>query len=50
MVPVKKEEWKSDAWLAVIEIPAGMQADIYDKLNKMTSGNVEVKVITKTHP
>ena len=49
MVPVKKEGWKSDAWLAVIEIPAGMQADIYDKLNEMTSGNVEVKVVTKPH-
>jgi len=44
---IKKEEWKSDAWIAVIEIPAGMQSDVYDKLNEMTSGSVEVKVLKK---
>lgn len=45
IAPVKSEEWKSDAWMAVIEIPAGMQADIYDSLNKLTSGKVEVKIV-----
>ncbi len=49
LAPVKKEEWKSDAWLALIEIPAGMQADIYSKLNDMTSGQVEVKVVKRIH-
>jgi ribosome maturation protein SDO1 len=44
IAPVKKEEWKSDAWIAVIEIPAGMQSSIYNKLNELTSGQVEVKV------
>lgn len=44
LAPVKKEEWKSDAWIAVIEIPAGMQSVIYNKLNELTSGQVEVKV------
>lgn len=47
LAPVKKEEWKSDAWIAVIEIPAGMQANIYSKLNELTSGQVEVKVVKK---
>jgi len=47
LAPVKKEEWKSDVWIAVIEIPAGMQASIYSKLNELTSGQVEVKVIKK---
>ncbi|NIP40925.1 MAG: ribosome assembly factor SBDS [Candidatus Aenigmarchaeota archaeon] len=42
---VKKEEWTSNAWIAVIEIPAGMQSDIYDRLNKLTGGKVEVKII-----
>jgi len=42
--PIKKEEWRSDAWYAVMEIPAGMQGDILDKLNTLTSGNVDVKV------
>lgn len=48
MFHVKNEQWKSDAWYAVIEIPAGMQADIYGKLNELTYGKVEVKVLTKT--
>jgi ribosome maturation protein SDO1 len=42
---VKKDEWTSDSWIAVIEIPAGMQGDIYEKLNNLTSGRVQVKII-----
>ncbi len=42
---VKKEEWTSDSWVVVIEIPAGMQSDIYSKLNEITAGNVQIKII-----
>ena len=42
---VKKEEWGSSSWIAVVQIPAGMQGDIYDKLNKLTGGRVEVKML-----
>jgi len=49
MVKVKKEEWKSDSWVALIEIPAGRQTEIYDKLNSLTHGNVEVKVTSKEY-
>ena len=42
---VKKEEWTSTVWIALIEIPAGIQSDIYDKLNKLTSGKAEVKIV-----
>jgi ribosome maturation protein SDO1 len=42
---IKREEWKSDHWFAVIEIPAGMQGDIYEKLNSLTSGRAEVKLV-----
>ncbi|UCD02960.1 MAG: ribosome assembly factor SBDS [Candidatus Aenigmatarchaeota archaeon] len=45
ITPVKTEEWKSDAWMAVIEIPAGLQSEIYDKLNSLTGGTVETKII-----
>jgi len=45
IAPVKSEEWRSDSWLAVIEIPAGMQADVYGRLNRLTGGSVEVKII-----
>ena len=42
---VRKEEWGAEYFYAVIEIPAGMQADIYKKLNDLTGGRVESKVI-----
>jgi ribosome maturation protein SDO1 len=45
LAPLKKEEWRSDAWIAVIEIPAGMQGEIYEKLNSLTAGKADVKVI-----
>ncbi|MBL7169462.1 MAG: ribosome assembly factor SBDS [Candidatus Aenigmarchaeota archaeon] len=47
LAPVKKEEWKSDAWYALIEIPAGMQSHILDKLNDLTNGNVETSVVER---
>ena len=47
IAPVKKEEWKSDALYAVMEIPAGRQNEIYEKLNNLTSGNIEIKVISR---
>jgi ribosome maturation protein SDO1 len=42
---VKKEEWTSTHWIALIEIPAGIQSDIYDRLNKLTGGKIEVKIV-----
>jgi ribosome maturation protein SDO1 len=47
ITPVKKEEWKSDAWVATIEIAAGMQSEIYGKLNELTSGQAETRVVKK---
>lgn len=44
---VKKEEWGADAFYAVIEIPAGMQAEIYSRLNELTAGHVDVKKLAK---
>ncbi|MCK4327584.1 MAG: ribosome assembly factor SBDS [Candidatus Diapherotrites archaeon] len=41
-----KEEWKNDGSLvAVVEMPAGMQSAVYDKLNSSTHGSVETKLI-----
>ena len=43
---VKKTEWKSDGTLvAEIEIPAGMQTEVINKLNSLTRGEVEVKIL-----
>lgn len=43
---VKKTNWLNDGTLiAEIEIPAGAQEEVIDKLNSLTKGEVEVKVL-----
>lgn len=43
---IQKEEWQSNGNLIVIvEMPAGLQGEFYDKINKITSGNVETKIL-----
>lgn len=42
---LKKDEWQSDgSWEGVVEIPAGMQTELYDKLNERTKGNVQTRL------
>lgn len=41
-----KDEWQSDgSLLAVLEIPSGLTTDLFDKLNALTHGEVESKII-----
>lgn len=41
-----RDEWQGDgSWIGVIEIPAGMQTELYDVLNKSTHGQVETKIL-----
>ena len=41
-----KDEWQSDGSLiAVVELPAGLQEEFFEKLNGLTHGNVETKII-----
>lgn len=43
---IKKEEYGKDgSLLAMVEIPAGVQGEFYDRLNKLTSGSVQTKVM-----
>ncbi|TET89966.1 MAG: ribosome assembly factor SBDS [Methanomassiliicoccales archaeon] len=43
---ILQEEWqKSGFWIGVIEMPAGMQTDFFDKLNEKTKGMVETKIV-----
>ena len=43
---ILREEWQSSGnWVAVVEMPGGMESDFYDKLNKICHGNVESKVL-----
>ncbi len=45
LTDIKKEEWQSSYWIALMEIPAGLQGEVYSKLNELTSGQCEVKVV-----
>jgi ribosome maturation protein SDO1 len=39
-----KEEWQSDgSWIGLIEIPAGIQLDLIDRIQSKTKGQAEVK-------
>ncbi len=43
---VKKSEWLSDGSLLVeLEIPAGLQHDVIDRISKMTKGTAEIKIV-----
>jgi len=43
---ILREQWQSDGyWVAVVELPGGMENDLYDKLNKICHGNVESKLL-----
>ena len=43
-----REEYANDgSYLCVIELAAGIQAELYDKLNSLTHGEVEVKKMGK---
>ncbi|HDN95520.1 MAG TPA: ribosome assembly factor SBDS [Thermoplasmatales archaeon] len=46
MAKLLKEEWQSDgSFKCVVEIPAGMQTQFYDKLNAMTKGEVITRLL-----
>lgn len=43
---IKKEEWGDDGSLiALIELPVGLQGDFYNRINKITGGKAETKLI-----
>jgi ribosome maturation protein SDO1 len=43
---ILREEWQTNgSWVAVVEMPGGMESDFYDRLNKICHGNVESKVL-----
>ncbi len=43
---ILKEEWSNGGeYMCIIEIPAGMQGDLMDMLNKKTNGDVDIKLL-----
>lgn len=46
LAQIRKEEWQKDgSWVSVISLPAGLQMELIDKLNKLTHGRVQTKVL-----
>jgi ribosome maturation protein SDO1 len=43
---VKKEEWQKDgSWICVISLPGGIVEEFFDKLNQITHGDVQTKIL-----
>ena len=43
---ILKDEWQNDgSLLTLLEIPAGLQTELFDRLNSLTHGEVESKII-----
>jgi len=46
---ILKSQWLNDgSWRGEVELPAGLQFELLDKLNKITHGNIEVKTVSKS--
>jgi len=46
---VLKSQWLEDgSWRGEVEVPAGLQLELIDRLNKVTHGNIEIKVVCKS--
>ena len=43
---ILREEWRNNGyWVAVVEMPGGMESEFYEKVNKICHGEVEAKVL-----
>ncbi|MCW6167855.1 MAG: ribosome assembly factor SBDS [Thermoplasmatales archaeon] len=46
MGKISEESWLSDgSWSAILEIPAGVQTELYEKLNARTKGTAETALV-----
>jgi len=43
---IEREEWQKDgSWICVVRIPAGMQNEFYNLVNKISKGEGETRLI-----
>jgi len=43
---VLKEEWQRDgSWIGIVEMPAGLQTEFFERLNRKTKGAAETKIL-----
>jgi ribosome maturation protein SDO1 len=47
---MEREEWQKDgSWICVVRIPAGIQSEFYDLVNRLTKGQGEVKILNQVY-
>jgi len=47
---MEKDEWQKDgSWVCVVRIPAGIQGEFYDLVNKLSKGEGQVKVLNQVY-
>jgi ribosome maturation protein SDO1 len=47
---MEKDEWLKDgSWVCVVRIPAGIQVEFYDLINKLTKGDGQVKILNQVY-
>ncbi|MCM2466160.1 ribosome assembly factor SBDS [Methanoculleus oceani] len=45
---LEQDEWQKDgSWIGVVRIPAGIQEEFYDLVNKISRGNAETRIIER---
>ena len=45
---ILKDEWQNDGhWIAVVEVAAGIQGEFMEKVQGMTKGRAEIKVLER---
>ncbi|WP_232685763.1 ribosome assembly factor SBDS [Halobacterium zhouii] len=43
---LEREEWQADgSWVGVLTFPAGMQNEFYDRVNEVSSGEAETRIV-----
>lgn len=47
---MEKDEWLKDgSWVCVVRIPAGIQGEFYDLINKLSKGEGQVKILNQLY-
>ena len=47
---MEKDEWLKDgSWVCVVRIPAGIQGEFYDLINKISKGEGQVKILNQVY-
>jgi ribosome maturation protein SDO1 len=47
---IEKEEWQKDgSWICIVRIPAGIQGEFYDLINRITKGQGEVRILNQVY-